>query len=69
MPPARKAKPRKRTTRAFHATAGSPEYEKEFAERRDFSIELIISMPSEEKMKGSQSMNVMCVWREPLSGE
>ena len=68
MPPARNAKPRNRTTRAFHATP-EPEYEKESAERRDFSMELMISIPSEEKMKGSQSMKVMCVWSEPLRGD
>jgi hypothetical protein len=68
IPPARNAKPRNRTTRAFHATP-DPEYENESAERRDFSIELMISMPSVEKMKGSQSMKVMWVWREPLSGD
>lgn len=68
IPPARKAKPRNRTTRAFHATP-DPEYEKESAERRDFSIELMISIPSVEKMKGSQSMKVMWVWRDPLRGD
>ena len=68
MPPARNAKPRNKTTRAFHATP-DPEYEKESAERRDFSIELMISMPKVEKIKGSQSMKVMWVVREPLSGD
>jgi hypothetical protein len=29
----------------------------------------MISMPSVEKMKGSQSMKVMWVWREPLRGD
>lgn len=66
-PPARLAKPRNSTTRAFDATP-LPEYEKESAARRVFSIELMISMPREEKMKGSQSMKVM--WMvEPLRDE
>lgn len=57
-PPARNANPRNNTTLAFHATP-EPEYEKESADNRDFSIELIISMPRDEKIRGSQSMNVI----------
>jgi hypothetical protein len=58
MPPARLANPKNRTTRAFQATP-LPEYENESADKRVFSIELIISMPREEKMSGSQSMKFM----------
>ncbi|CAG8981328.1 hypothetical protein HYALB_00005128 [Hymenoscyphus albidus] len=69
IPPARLAKPRKRTTRAFHATP-EPEYENESAESRVFSIELMISIPSAEKIRGSQSMKRMWIGgSEPLSGE
>lgn len=67
MPPARAAKPRNRTTRAFQATP-DPEYEKESAERRCFSTELMMSMPSDEKMSGSQSTKVTCT-SEPLSAD
>ncbi|CAG8953449.1 hypothetical protein HYFRA_00010199 [Hymenoscyphus fraxineus] len=69
IPPAKLAKPRKRTTRAFHATP-EPEYENESAESRVFSIELMISIPSAEKIRGSQSMKRMWIGgSEPLSGE
>ena len=69
IPPAKLAKPKNKTTRAFHATP-EPEYENESAARRDFSIELMMSMPREEKMKGSQSMKVMWIGgSEPLRGE
>jgi len=59
IPPAKLAKPKNNTTLAFHATP-LPLYENESADRRVFSIELMMSMPSEEKMRGSQSMKLMC---------
>jgi hypothetical protein len=69
MPPAKDAKPKNSTTLAFHATP-FPLYENESADRRVFSIELMISMPSEEKMRGSQSMNVMWIGgSEPFFAE
>ena len=58
MPPAKLAKPKNSTTRAFQATP-LPEYEKESADKRVFSIELMMSMPTAEKMRGSQSMKLM----------
>jgi len=54
MPPAKLAKPRNNTTLAFHATP-DPEYEKLSADNLVFSIELIIAMPRNEKIRGSQS--------------
>ena len=59
-PPAKNAKPKNNTTLAFHATP-EPEYEKESADSRVFSIELMISMPNEEKISGSQSMNAIWI--------
>lgn len=60
IPPAKLANPKNSTTRAFQATP-LPEYEKLSAESRVFSIELMMSMPREEKMRGSQSMKVMWI--------
>jgi hypothetical protein len=58
IPPAKNAKPKNSTTRAFHATP-EPEYEKESAESRVFSMLLMINIPRVLKIKGSQSMNLM----------
>ena len=58
-PPARSAKPRNSTNRAFHATP-LPLYENESAERRDLSIEFMTSMPNAEQMPGIQSTKVIC---------
>jgi hypothetical protein len=57
MPPAKLAKPKNSTTLAFHATP-DPEYEKLSAESRVFSIELMIAIPRNEKIRGSQSMKL-----------
>jgi hypothetical protein len=54
MPPAKLAKPKNSTTLAFHATP-DPEYEKLSAESRVFSIELMMAIPRNEKIRGSQS--------------
>lgn len=67
IPPARAAKPRNSTTRAFHATP-DPLYEKESADSRCFSTLLMMSIPSEEKMRGSQSTKVTCT-SEPFRGD
>ena len=45
-----------------------PEYEKESADNRDFSIELITIMPRTEQIKGIQSTKLMCT-TEPLRSE
>ncbi len=66
-PPAIRANPKKSTSLAFHATL-VPEYVKLSALRRDFSIELMTSMPSAEQMPGIQSTNLMCT-SEPFLGE
>lgn len=67
MPPAKLAKPKKRTTRAFQATP-DPLYEKLSDDSRAFSTLLMINIPKVEKMKGSQSMKRMWM-SEALSGE
>ena len=57
MPPAKLAKPKNNTTLAFHATP-DPEYEKLSADSLVFSIELIIAIPRNEKIRGNQSTKV-----------
>lgn len=58
-PPASSANPKNSTSLAFQATP-FPEYEKESADRRDLSIELMTSIPRAEQIPGIQSTKVTC---------